>query len=157
MNDYLRTLSEASNTVWTVFKTAGKLDRNPLTAFEQIRAKYKGTVAEKYVNKYTEICTDELVALQEEDAEAYMKEAYKATVEMWGKFKKYVGQLYNHELDDDDNAWNRMIYDAEQIGNKKWKPLIRNYAKRYAALCVEEVDWQYQRLNHIKDDWYKHI
>lgn len=152
---FTKVLTDAQNTIWKVFKQSAVAHKNPSKAFEQIKAKYSDTPAKRFAEKYVDICGDILPTIA--DPEAYMAEALKATGEMWKKLKTYIEQLYNHDLDDNDNAWNRMINDATKVGYKKWNSNVQEYAKMYSALCVMAIDWEYQRLNKIKDDWEKYI
>lgn len=153
METYIKTLQNASNEAWTVFRVAVTSGKNPKLAFEQLCGRYKDTVADEYIRKYSEICMEELTSVK--DAQTYIPEALKATGEMWKVFKANVSKLYGNELTDND--WNRIIKDATDVGYKRWDNQVREYAKKYSCLCVHELDRQYQRLHHIKEDWYKYV
>ena len=153
MDEYIKTLLQASGTVWTVFKKSALSGINPDLAFEQICERYKGSVAEGYVRDYVEMCKTELPRIK--DPTAYMGEAQKATGEMWAVFKAHVPKLYSGEMTDGD--WNRLIKSATDVGYKRWDSAIKEYAKSYSSLCVTELDRHYRRLHHIREDWYKFV
>lgn len=153
MDEYIKTLQTASNTIWKVFRQCLIEHKNPNMAFGQIVEMYKGTSAETYVTEYTKICTE--VMKDAEDPKAYLDEALKVTVESWKVFKKHIGKLYGDEMTDGD--WNRLIKDATDVGYKRWTSNVREYAKRYSCLCVEELDRHYRRIHHIREDWEKGI
>lgn len=153
MDRYIKTLTQASNEVWTVFKKSAMSNKNPELAFEQLKGKYKGTDAEDYVSRYTKICEEELPKIK--DVGAYIPEALTATSEMWKVFKDNVGKLYAGEMTDGD--WNRIIKMSTDIGYKRWDMSIKEYTKSYSALVVWELDRQYRKLHHIKEDWWKYV
>ena len=153
MQDYIKTLQRASGEVYTVFKQAAATGKNPDRAYKELEDKYKGSVAEEYVSEYCKICKEELPGIKE--PQSYFAEAQKATAESWKVFKAHVGKLYQGEMTERD--WNLLIKDATEVGYKRWDLAVKEYAKRYSALCVWELDRQYQRLHHIKKDWYKFV
>lgn len=153
MQNYIKTLQYASGAVYKIFKQAAITGRNPSKAYEELADKYKDSVASEYVKSYSEICQEELPNIK--DPTSYFAEAQKATADAWKVFKAHVGKLYQGEMTDND--WNLLIRDATDVGYKRWDMPVREYAKRYSALCVWELDRQYQRLHHIKDDWYKYV
>ena len=153
MEEYIKMLQDASNMVWKAFRQCGLEKKNPELAFRQICERYKGTSAETYVAEYTKICTEELGNIKEPTA--YLNEALKVTAEAWKVFKKHIGKLYGDEMTDGD--WNRLIKDATDVGYKRWNTDVREYAKRYSCLCVEELDRHYRRIHHIREDWEKGI
>lgn len=153
MDEYIKTLQNASNTVWRVFRQCVMERKSPKLAFEQIIEMYKGTSAETYVTEYVKICTEVMGDVKE--PRAYLEEALKVTAEAWGVFKKHIGKLYAEEMTDGD--WNRLIKDATDIGYRHWSTNVKEYAKRYSCLCVEELDRHYRRIHHIREDWEKGI
>lgn len=159
MDEYIKTVLRAAKEVWTVFKTATLTGKNPKLAFEQLREKYKGTDAEDFAKRYTEICEEELP--KPKDSEAYIADAKTITNEVWVIFNTNVKRLYAGEMTDGD--WNRFIQAANNVAvdikTDRWKyeEPVRTYAKRYSAMVVWELDRQYQRLHHIKEDWWKYV
>ena len=70
-------------------------------------------------------------------------------------FKANAKKVFTETMSDDD--WNRIIKMASDIGYSNWDSEVKEYAKRYSALIVWELDRQYQRLHHIKEDWWKFV
>lgn len=153
MENYIKAVLRATGEAWAVFKGGATTGKNTKLAFEQLREKYKGTDAEDYVNRYTEICEEELPKIT--DAETYMAEAKDVGNKVFFMFKENAKKVYTETMTDDD--WNRIIRVADNIGYGKWNPMVKEYAKRYSAMVVWELDRQYQKLHHIKEDWYKYI
>lgn len=153
MENYIKTALRATGEAWAVFKGGATSGKNTKLAFSQLREKYKGTDVEDYVNRYTEICEEELPKIT--DAEAYMAEAKDVGNKVFYVFKENAKKVFNEEMTDGD--WNRVIKMATDVGYAKWSPMVKNYAERYSALVVWELDRQYQRLHKIKEDWYKYV
>ena len=149
MDNYLRATGEA----WTVFKTSASTGQNPKLAFQQLRDKYKGTDVEGYVTDYTKICEEELPRIQ--NAETYMAQAKDVGNKVFQVFKANAKKVFTETMTDDD--WNRIIKMSSDIGYSNWDSEVKEYAKRYSALIVWELDRQYQRLHHIKEDWWKFV
>ena len=153
MDNYIKTALRATGEAWTVFKTSASTGQNPKLAFQQLREKYKGTDVEGYVEDYTQICEEELPRIQ--NAESYMAEAKDVGNKVFQVFKANAKKVFTETMSDDD--WNRIIKMASDIGYSNWESEVKEYAKRYSALIVWELDRQYQRLHHIKEDWWKFV
>jgi hypothetical protein len=153
MDNYIKTALRATGEAWTVFKTSASTGQNPKLAFQQLRDKYKGTDVEGYVTDYTKICEEELPNIK--NAESYMAEAKNVGNKVFQVFKANAKKVFTEEMTDDD--WNRIIKMASDIGYSNWDSEVKEYAKRYSALIVWELDRQYQRLHKIKEDWWKFV
>ena len=153
MDNYIKTALRATGEAWTVFKTSASTGQNPKLAFQQLRDKYKGTDVEGYVTDYTKICEEELPRIK--NAETYMAEAKNVGNKVFQVFKANAQKVFTEEMTDDD--WNRIIKMSSDIGYSNWESEVKEYAKRYSALIVWELDRQYQRLHHIKEDWWKFV
>ena len=153
MDSYIKTALRATGEAWTVFKTSASTGQNPKLAFQQLRDKYKGTDVEGYVTDYTQICEDELPKIK--NAETYMAQAKDVGNKVFQVFKANAKKVFTETMTDDD--WNRIIKMASDIGYSNWDSEVKEYAKRYSALIVWELDRQYQRLHHIKEDWWKYV
>ena len=153
MDSYIKTALRATGEAWTVFKTSASTGQNPKLAFQQLRDKYKGTDVEGYVTDYTKICEEELPNIK--DAESYMAQAKDVGNKVFQVFKANAKKVFTETMTDDD--WNRIIKMASDIGYSNWDSEVKEYAKRYSALIVWELDRQYQRLHHIKEDWWKYV
>ena len=153
MDNYIKTALRATGEAWTVFKTSATNGQNPKLAFQQLRDKYKGTDVEGYVEDYTQICEEELPRIK--NAETYMAEAKDVGNKVFQVFKANAKKVFTETMTDDD--WNRIIKMASDIGYSNWDSEVKEYAKRYSALIVWELDRQYQRLHHIKEDWWKYV
>ena len=153
MDNYIKTALRATGEAWTVFKTSASTGQNPKLAFQQLRDKYKGTDVEGYVTDYTKICEEELPNIK--DAETYMAQAKDVGNKVFQVFKANAKKVFTETMTDDD--WNRIIKMASDIGYSNWDSEVKEYAKRYSALIVWELDRQYQRLHHIKEDWWKYV
>lgn len=153
MDNYIKTALRATGEAWTVFKTSASTGQNPKLAFQQLRDKYKGSDVEDYVNDYTKICEEELPRIQ--NAETYMAQAKDVGNKVFQVFKANARKVFTETMSDDD--WNRIIKMASDIGYSNWDSEVKEYAKRYSALIVWELDRQYQRLHHIKEDWWKFV
>ena len=153
MDNYIKTALRATGEAWTVFKTSASTGQNPKLAFEQLREKYKGSEVEDYVNDYTHICEEELPNIK--NAERYMTEAKDVGNKVFQVFKANAKKVFTETMTDDD--WNRIIKMSSDIGYSNWDSEVKEYAKRYSALIVWELDRQYQRLHKIKEDWWKYV
>ena len=153
MDNYIKTALRATGEAWTVFKTSASTGQNPKLAFQQLRDKYKGTDVEGYVTDYTKICEEELPNIK--NAETYMAQAKDVGNKVFQVFKANAKKVFTEEMTDDD--WNRIIKMASDIGYSNWDSEVKEYAKRYSALIVWELDRQYQRLHKIKEDWWKYV
>ena len=153
MDNYIKTALRATGEAWTVFKTSASTGQNPKLAFQQLREKYKGTDVEGYVTDYTQICEEELPRIK--NAETYMAQAKDVGNKVFQVFKANAKKVFTETMSDDD--WNRIIKMASDIGYSNWDSEVKEYAKRYSALIVWELDRQYQRLHHIKEDWWKFV
>ena len=153
MDNYIKTALRATGEAWTVFKTSASTGQNPKLAFQQLRDKYKGTDVEGYVTDYTKICEEELPRIK--NAETYMAQAKDVGNKVFQVFKANAKKVFTETMSDDD--WNRIIKMASDIGYSNWDSEVKEYAKRYSALIVWELDRQYQRLHHIKEDWWKFV
>lgn len=153
MDNYIKTALRATGEAWTVFKTSASTEQNPKLAFQQLREKYKGTDVEGYVTDYTKICEEELPRIK--NAETYMAQAKDVGNKVFQVFKANAKKVFTETMSDDD--WNRIIKMASDIGYSNWDSEVKEYAKRYSALIVWELDRQYQRLHHIKEDWWKFV
>ena len=153
MDNYIKPALRATGEAWTVFKTSATTGKNPKLAFEQLREKYKGSEVEDYVNDYTKICEEELPNIK--DAERYMAEAKDVGNKVFQVFKANAKKVFTEEMTDD--GWNRIIKMSSDIGYSNWDSEVKEYAKRYSALIVWELDRQYQRLHKIKEDWWKYV
>lgn len=153
MDNYIKTALRATGEAWTVFKTSASTGQNPKLAFQQLREKYKGTDVEGYVTDYTKICEEELPRIK--NAETYMAQAKDVGNKVFQVFKANAKKVFTETMTDDD--WNRIIKMASDIGYSNWDSEVKEYAKRYSALIVWELDRQYQRLHHIKEDWWKYV
>lgn len=153
MDDYIKTALRATGEAWTVFKTSASTGQNPKLAFQQLRDKYKGTDVEGYVTDYTKICEEELPNIK--NAESYMAEAKDVGNKVFQVFKANAKKVFTETMTDDD--WNRIIKMASDIGYSNWDSEVKEYAKRYSALIVWELDRQYQRLHKIKEDWWRYV
>ena len=153
MDNYIKTALRATGEAWTVFKTSASTGQNPKLAFQQLRDKYKGTDVEGYVTDYTKICEEELPRIK--NAETYMAQAKDVGNKVFQVFKANAKKVFTETMSDDD--WNRIIKMASDIGYSNWDSEVKEYAKRYSALIVWELDRQYQRLHHIKEDWWKYV
>ena len=153
MDNYIKTALRATGEAWAVFKTSASTGKNPKLAFQQLRDKYKGTDVEGYVTDYTKICEEELPRIK--NAETYMTEAKNVGNKVFQVFKANAKKVFTETMTDDD--WNRIIKMASDIGYSNWDSEVKEYAKRYSALIVWELDRQYQRLHHIKEDWWKFV
>ena len=153
MDNYIKTALRATGEAWTVFKTSASTGQNPKLAFQQLRDKYKGTDVEGYVTDYTKICEEELPNIK--NAESYMAQAKDVGNKVFQVFKANAKKVFTETMTDDD--WNRIIKMASDIGYSNWDSEVKEYAKRYSALIVWELDRQYQRLHHIKEDWWKYV
>lgn len=153
MDNYIKTALRATGEAWTVFKTSASTGQNPKLAFQQLREKYKGTDVEGYVTDYTKICEEELPRIK--NAETYMAQAKDVGNKVFQVFKANAKKVFTEEMTDDD--WNRIIKMASDIGYSNWDSEVKEYAKRYSALIVWELDRQYQRLHKIKEDWWKFV
>ena len=153
MDNYIKTALRATGEAWTVFKTSASTGQNPKLAFQQLRDKYKGTDVEGYVTDYTKICEEELPRIK--NAETYMAEAKDVGNKVFQVFKANAKKVFTETMTDDD--WNRIIKMASDIGYSNWDSEVKEYAKRYSALIVWELDRQYQRLHKIKEDWWKFV
>jgi len=153
MDNYIKTALRATGEAWTVFKTSASTGQNPKLAFQQLREKYKGTDVESYVTDYTKICEEELPRIK--NAETYMAQAKDVGNKVFQVFKANAKKVFTETMSDDD--WNRIIKMASDIGYSNWDSEVKEYAKRYSALIVWELDRQYQRLHHIKEDWWKFV
>jgi hypothetical protein len=153
MDNYIKTALRATGEAWAVFKTSATTGQNPKLAFEQLREKYKGSEIEDYVNDYTKICEEELPRIR--DADTYLSDAKEVGNKVFKVFQDSAKKVFAEEMTDND--WNRIIKMASDIGYAKWDSSVKEYAKRYSALVVWELDRQYQRLHHIKPDWWKFV
>ena len=153
MDNYIKTALRATGEAWTVFKTSASTGQNPKLAFQQLRDKYKGTDVEGYVTDYTKICEEELPNIQ--NVETYMAQAKDVGNKVFQVFKANAKKVFTETMSDDD--WNRIIKMASDIGYSNWDSEVKEYAKRYSALIVWELDRQYQRLHKIKEDWWKFV
>jgi hypothetical protein len=153
MDNYIKTALRATGEAWTVFKTSASTGQNPKLAFQQLRDKYKGTDVEGYVTDYTQSCEEELPRIK--NAESYMAEAKNVGNKVFQVFKANAKKVFTETMTDDD--WNRIIKMASDIGYSNWDSEVKEYAKRYSALIVWELDRQYQRLHKIKEDWWKYV
>ena len=153
MDNYIKTALRATGEAWTVFKTSASTGQNPKLAFQQLRDKYKGTDVEGYVTDYTKICEEELPRIK--NAETYMAQAKDVGNKVFQVFKANAKKVFTETMSDDD--WNRIIKMASDIGYSNWDSEVKEYAKRYSALIVWELDRQYQRLHKIKEDWWKYV
>ena len=153
MDNYIKTALRATGEAWTVFKTSASTGQNPKLAFQQLRDKYKGTDVDGYVTDYTKICEEELPRIK--NAETYMAQAKDVGNKVFQVFKANAQKVFTETMSDDD--WNRIIKMASDIGYSNWDSEVKEYAKRYSALIVWELDRQYQRLHHIKEDWWKFV
>ena len=153
MDNYIKTALRATGEAWTVFKTSASTGQNPKLAFQQLRDKYKGTDVEGYVTDYTKICEEELPRIK--NAETYMAQAKDVGNKVFQVFKANAKKVFTETMTDDD--WNRIIKMSSDIGYSNWDSEVKEYAKRYSALIVWELDRQYQRLHHIKEDWWKYV
>ena len=153
MDNYIKTALRATGEAWAVFKTSASTGQNPKLAFQQLREKYKGTDVEGYVTDYTKICEEELPRIK--NAETYMAQAKDVGNKVFQVFKANAKKVFTETMSDDD--WNRIIKMASDIGYSNWDSEVKEYAKRYSALIVWELDRQYQRLHHIKEDWWKYV
>ena len=153
MENYIKTALRATGEAWAVFKTSATTGQNPKLAFEQLREKYKGSEVEDYVNDYTKICEEELPRIR--DADTYLSDAKEVGNKVFKVFQDSAKKVFAEEMTDND--WNRIIKMASDIGYAKWDSSVKEYAKRYSALVVWELDRQYQRLHHIKKDWWKYV
>ena len=153
MDNYIKTALRATGEAWTVFKTSASTGQNPKLAFQQLRDKYKGTDVEGYVTDYTKICEEELPRIK--NAETYMAQAKDVGNKVFQVFKQNAKKVFTETMTDDD--WNRIIKMSSDIGYSNWDSEVKEYAKRYSALIVWELDRQYQRLHHIKEDWWKYV
>ena len=153
MDNYIKTALRATGEAWTVFKTSASTGQNPKLAFQQLRDKYKGSDVEGYVTDYTKICEEELPNIK--NAETYMAQAKDVGNKVFQVFKANAKKVFTETMTDDD--WNRIIKMASDIGYSNWDSEVKEYAKRYSALIVWELDRQYQRLHHIKEDWWKYV
>lgn len=153
MDNYIKTALRATGEAWTVFKTSASTGQNPKLAFQQLRDKYKGTDVEGYVTDYTQICEEELPRIK--NAETYMAQAKDVGNKVFQVFKANAKKVFTETMTDDD--WNRIIKMASDIGYSNWDSEVKEYAKRYSALIVWELDRQYQRLHKIKEDWWKFV
>ena len=153
MDNYIKTALRATGEAWTVFKTSASTGQNPKLAFQQLRDKYKGSDVEGYVTDYTKICEEELPNIK--NAETYMAQAKDVGNKVFQVFKANAKKVFTETMSDDD--WNRIIKMASDIGYSNWDSEVKEYAKRYSALIVWELDRQYQRLHKIKEDWWKFV
>lgn len=153
MDNYIKTALRATGEAWTVFKTSASTGQNPKLAFQQLREKYKGTDVEGYVTNYTKICEEELPRIK--NAETYMAQAKDVGNKVFQVFKANAKKVFTETMSDDD--WNRIIKMASDIGYSNWESEVKEYAKRYSALIVWELDRQYRRLHKIKEDWWKYV
>ena len=153
MDNYIKTALRATGEAWTVFKTSASTGQNPKLAFQQLREKYKGTDVEGYVTDYTKICEEELPNIK--NAETYMTQAKDVGNKVFQVFKENAKKVFTETMTDDD--WNRIIKMASDIGYSNWDSEVKEYAKRYSALIVGELDRQYRRLHKIKEDWWKYV
>ena len=153
MENYIKTALRATGEAWAVFKTSATTGQNPKLAFEQLREKYKGSDVEDYVNDYTKICEEELPRIR--DADTYLSDAKDVGNKVFKVFQDSAKKVFAEEMTDGD--WNRIIKMASDIGYGKWDSSVKEYAKRYSALIVWELDRQYQRLHHIKPDWWNFV
>ena len=153
MDNYIKTALRATGEAWTVFKTSASTGQNPKLAFQQLRDKYKGTDVEGYVTDYTKICEEELPNIK--NAETYMAQAKDVGNKVFQVFKANAKKVFTETMTDDD--WNRIIKMSSDIGYSNLDSEVKEYAKRYSALIVWELDRQYQRLHHIKEDWWKYV
>lgn len=153
MDNYIKTALRATGEAWTVFKTSASTGQNPKLAFQQLREKYKGTDVEGYVTDYTKICEEELPRIK--NAETYMAQAKDVGNKVFQVFKANAKKVFTETMTDDD--WNRIIKMSSDIGYSNWDSEVKEYAKRYSALIVWELDRQYQRLHKIKEDWWKYV
>ena len=153
MDNYIKTALRATGEAWTVFKTSASTGQNPKLAFQQLRDKYKGTDVEGYVTDYTKICEEELPRIQ--NAETYMAQAKDVGNKVFQVFKANAKKVFTETMTDDD--WNQIIKMSSDIGYSNWDSEVKEYAKRYSALIVWELDRQYQRLHKIKEDWWKFV
>ena len=153
MENYIKTALRATGEAWAVFKTSATTGQNPKLAFEQLREKYKGSDVEDYVNDYTKICEEELPRIR--DADTYLSDAKDVGNKVFKVFQDSAKKVFAEEMTDGD--WNRIIKMSSDIGYDKWDSSVKEYAKRYSALIVWELDRQYQRLHHIKPDWWNFV
>lgn len=153
MDNYIKTAIRATGEAWTVFKTSASTGQNPKLAFQQLRDKYKGSDVEGYVTDYTKICEEELPNIK--NAETYMAQAKDVGNKVFQVFKANAKKVFTETMTDDD--WNRIIKMASDIGYSNWDSEVKEYAKRYSALIVWELDRQYQRLHHIKENWWEFV
>ena len=153
MENYIKTALRATGEAWAVFKTSATTGQNPKLAFEQLREKYKGSDVEDYVNDYTKICEEELPRIR--DADTYLSDAKDVGNKVFKVFQDSARKVFAEDMTDGD--WNRIIKMASDIGYDKWDSSVKEYAKRYSALIVWELDRQYQRLHHIKPDWWNFV
>ena len=153
MENYIKTALRATGEAWAVFKASATTGQNPKLAFEQLREKYKGSDVEDYVNDYTKICEEELPRIR--DADTYLSDAKDVGNKVFKVFQDSAKKVFAEEMTDGD--WNRIIKMASDIGYDKWDSPVKEYAKRYSALIVWELDRQYQRLHHIKPDWWNFV
>lgn len=159
MENYIKTALRATGEAWAVFKTSASTGQNPKLAFEQLREKYKGSDVEDYVNDYTKICEEELPRIR--DADSYLAEAKAIGNDLFKLFQNSAKKVLAEEMTDGD--WNRLIKAAQDVmvdgRTDRWKysESVREYGRRYSALIVWELDRQYQRLHHIKPDWWNFV
>lgn len=153
MDNYIKTALRATGEAWSVFKTSASTGKNPKLAFQQLRDKYKGSDVENYINEYTQICEEELPGIQ--NAESYMAEAKNVGNKVFYVFKENAKKVFTETMTDDD--WNRIIKAASDVGYANWDSAVKEYAKRYSAMVVWELDRQYRRIHHIKENWWELI
>ena len=134
MDEYIKTLQNASNTVWKVFRQCVMEQKNPKLAFEQIIEMYKGTSAETYVTEYVKICTE--VMGDAKEPRAYLEEALKVTAEAWSVFKKHIGKLYAEEMTDGD--WNSPLPEPRSKDRIYIRNLLTN--SRFHVTLYDVVD-----------------
>ena len=147
-NEYIKLLTEASNTVWKIFKTACVTKQDPSRVFQQVSDKYTGTPASRYVNAYLGICNRELKTGK--TSAEYAKEALAATGNMWKLFKEFFGKVYEGTMTETD--WSLVAKSSAIIGSKYSGTPIQTYAEYYSILCTHELDKIDRELRGISDE-----
>lgn len=149
LSEYLQTLTEASNAVWRVFKTARLTGQDPSKVFEQILQKYADTSAKSYVSAYIALCREELFNAPQ-DVNGYLTDANKATAEMWKIFKAFAEKINADTMTDDD--WSKLADSASELGCKRYDYPTKGYVFGYTVLCVHELDRWYREKHGISEE-----
>ena len=146
MTDHLKMLTEASNTVWRVFKASYSDGKDYGNVFDQLEQKYAATGCKSYVQDYIEMCKLELRKAKTDD---YIPMAQKATGEMWKLFKKYFQKISDNNMSDYD--WANVSDMTSKVGEEYRRTPIWIYAMNYAVICVHELDRIDRRIRGISD------